>query len=74
MFAWHHQLKGHKFQQILGDGEGQGSLVCYSPWGCKESDTTEQLNNNKISLAALVLSRMGSFVVAHGLWGSGAQA
>ena len=35
---------GHEFEQALGDGEGQGSLVCCSPCGCKESDTTEQLN------------------------------
>ena len=34
-------------EQVLGDGEGQGSLACSSPWGGKESDTTEQLNNNK---------------------------
>ena len=33
MVGWHHQLNGHDFDQILGDGEGQGSLVCYSPWG-----------------------------------------
>ena len=39
------RLSGHEFEQTPGDGEGQGSLVCYSPWGCKESDTTEQLNN-----------------------------
>ena len=39
MVGWHHQ---HEFEQSLGDGEGQGSLVCCSPWGCKESDTTEQ--------------------------------
>ena len=32
-------------EQTLGDGEGQGSLVCYSPWGCKESDVTERLSN-----------------------------
>ena len=46
MFGWHHQLNGHEFEQALGDGEGQGSLACCSPWGCKESDMTEQLNNN----------------------------
>ena len=33
MVGWHHQLNGHDFDQILGDGEGQGSLVCFSPWG-----------------------------------------
>ena len=42
--GWHHRLDGHEFEQTLGVGEGQGSLVCGSPWGCKESDTTEQLN------------------------------
>jgi len=44
MVGWHHQLDGHEFVQALGVGEGQGSLVCYSPWGCKESDMTEQLS------------------------------
>ena len=33
MVAWHHQLNGHEFEQALGDGEGQGNLVCCSPWG-----------------------------------------
>ena len=37
---------GHEFEQILGDSEGQGSLACCSPRGCRESDTTEWLNNN----------------------------
>ena len=41
MVGWHHQLNGHEFEQASGDGEGQGSLVCYSPWGHKEFDTTE---------------------------------
>ena len=50
MVRWHHQLNGHEFEQTLGDSEGQGSLVCHSPWGHKESDTTEQLNNNRISI------------------------
>ena len=40
MAGWHHQLNGHEFAQTLGDSEGQGSLVCCSPWGCKKSDTT----------------------------------
>ena len=44
MVEWHHQLNGHEFEQALGVGDGQGSLVCCSPWGCKESDTTERLN------------------------------
>ena len=41
MVGWHHRLTGHEFEQALGDGEGQGSLVCCSPWGREESDTTE---------------------------------
>ena len=45
MVGWHHWLNGHEFEQAPGDGEVQGSLACCSPRGCKESDTTEQLNN-----------------------------
>ena len=47
MVGWHHQLNGHEFEQVLGHGEGQESLACCSPWGRKQSDTTERLNNNK---------------------------
>ena len=43
--GWHHRLSGHESEQTLGDGEGQGSLVCCSPWGRKEVNMTEQLNN-----------------------------
>ena len=46
MVGWHHQLNGHESEQSPGDGDGQGSLVCCSPWGPKELDTTERLNNN----------------------------
>ena len=44
MVGWHHRLDGHEFEQALGVGDGQGSLVCCRPWGRKESDTTEWLN------------------------------
>ena len=47
MVGWHLQLNGHEFKQTPEDGEGQGSLVCCSSWGFKESDTIEQLNNNR---------------------------
>ena len=47
MVGWDRQLNGHKFEQTPGDSEGQGGLVSCSPWGLKESDTTERLNNNK---------------------------
>ena len=46
---WPHQLNGHEFEQTLGDSEGQGSLVCCNPWGRKESDMTEQLNNGNLN-------------------------
>ena len=45
--GWHQRRDRHEFKQTSGDGEGQGSMLCCSPWGCKELDTTEQLNNNK---------------------------
>ena len=44
MVGWHHRLNGHEFEQALGVGYGQGSLVCCGSWGRKESDMTEQLN------------------------------
>ena len=44
MVGCHHRLDGHEFEQVLGVGDGQGSLACCSPWDHKESDTTEQLN------------------------------
>ena len=44
MAGWHHRLDGHEFEQALGAGDGQGILVCYSPWGHKELDMTERVN------------------------------
>ena len=45
MVVWHHRFDGHEFEQAPGVGDGQGGLAsCCSPWGCKESDTTERLN------------------------------
>ena len=44
MVGWHHRLNGHEFEQALGASDGQGSLVCSSPWGNKALDMTEQLN------------------------------
>ena len=43
MVRWHHWLNGREFEQTLGDTEGQERLACWSPWGRKESDMTEQL-------------------------------
>jgi len=44
MFVWHNQLDGREFEQTPGVGDGQESLACFSPCGCKELDMTEQLN------------------------------
>ena len=44
MVVQYHRLNGHGFGWTLGVGDGQGGLACYGSWGCKESDTTEQLN------------------------------
>ena len=46
MVEWHHQFDGHEFDKTVGDTKGQGSLACCSPWGHRESGTTEWLNNN----------------------------
>ena len=44
MVGWHHRLNGHEFEQALGVGDGQESLVCRSPWRCKESGMTDYNN------------------------------
>ena len=41
MIGWHHQLSGHEFELTQGDSKGQESLVCCSPWGCEDLDTTK---------------------------------
>ena len=46
MLGWHHQPNGRESEQAPGVGDGQGGLACCSPWGCKELDTTEQLNRS----------------------------
>ena len=53
MVVWQYQLHGHEFEQALGVGDGQGGLACCSPWGRKESDTTERLNNKAFMKQAL---------------------
>ena len=50
MVGWHHRLDGHEFEQVPGEGEGQGSLACCSSWACKESGSTDQLNNSRIKV------------------------
>ena len=56
MVRWHHRLNGHEFEQTLGESGGQGSLACHSPWGHKESDVTERLNNDRF----IISHRMGA--------------
>ena len=52
MVGWHHRLSGYKFEEALRYSEGQGSLMCCSPWGRKELDTTERLNNKQNEYAS----------------------
>ena len=54
MVGWHHWLNGHEFEQTPGDSEGQGSLACCSPWGCKQLNTTERLNNKNSTTGWIV--------------------
>ena len=49
MVGWHHQLDEHEFEYTLGVGDGQEGLACYSPWGRKESETTDRLNRTSPS-------------------------
>ena len=56
MVGWHHWLNGHEFEQAPGVDDGQGSLACCSPWGRKESDTTEWLNWTHTKLGHTLLS------------------
>ena len=55
MVGWHHQCDGHEFEQATRVGDGQGGLVCCSPWGHKESDKTERLNNKNLMLERMKL-------------------
>ena len=61
MIGWHHRLNGHEFEQAPGVGDGQGSLVCCSPWGHKELDMTERLNcvNCIFQWGAVLMQRTG---------------
>ena len=62
MVGW--QLDGHEFEQAPGIGDGQGSLVCCSPWGCKESDMTERLNWLSILTSATKDLHRNTFITA----------
>ena len=65
MVRLHHRIYGHEFEKAPGVGDGQGSLACCSPWGCKESNTTEQLNqltDSSILVFFLHLCQVASIV------------
>ena len=69
MVGWHHRLSGHEFEQTPENSEGQGSLACCSPWGHRELDMPERLNNqssnsgNKISASGLDPDRNPRFLL-----------
>ena len=69
MVGWYHRLNGHEFEQTPGDSEGQGGLGYCSPWGCKESDMTQQL---KTSAIEIVLQSPGTTATqpTHCIYGS----
>ena len=55
--GWHHRLKGHEFEWTPGVGDGQGGLVCFNSWGCKELGTTERLNWTELSPRNVILQK-----------------
>ena len=69
MGVWYHRFSGHEYEQFLGDREGQESLVQYSPWGHKESDRTQQLNNTTVHFGryskALPMSKLFGLPQTH---------
>ena len=64
MVGRHHWLNGHGFGLTPGAGDGQGGLVCYSSWGCKESDTAEWLNWTELTWHILVREYLVSFILS----------
>ena len=67
MVGSHHQLNGQEFEQVPGVGDGKGSLACCSPWGRKESDTTEQLNWTDITPTQIPLT-ITQYVISGHHW------
>jgi len=68
MVRWHHRLDGHEFEQAPGVGDGQGSLVCCSPWGYKELDMTEWLNWTELKMLRRKLSQVSALRDPVSLW------
>ena len=69
MVGSHHRLNGLEFEQAPGDDEGQGSLVCHSLWGHRESDMTEQLNNNLCSRHLPFIHNCSASEILFHVWG-----
>ena len=65
MAGWHHRLNGHEFEQALGVGDEQGGLAGCSPWGCRESDMTEQLNWTELSIHTEAHTNINSVSMTH---------
>ena len=65
MVGWHHRLDGHEFEQVPGVGDGQGSLVCCSPWGNKELDMIERLNWTELMVLPVGLSHMSFCILKY---------
>ena len=63
MVRQHHQLSGHESEQAPGESEGQRRLECHSPWGCEESDMTQQLNNNYYNFSGCALQNTTKYLM-----------
>ena len=72
MIGWHHRLNAHEFEQAPGVGDGQGNLACCSPWGFKESDTTEQLSwtEHRVFIGAQFLAATSFAALWHSQFGT----
>ena len=62
MVGWHHRLSGHDFEQTSGDSEGQGNLLCYSLWSCRELDMIKRLNKNNMGYRSLLLMKHSKYI------------
>ena len=65
MVGWHHPLDGPEFEQAPGVGDGQGSQACCSPWGRKDSDTTERLKGAGLILSSILLPALADRITAN---------
>ena len=71
MVGCHHRLNGHEFESTPGIGDGQGGLVCCSPWGCKRLDMTEWLNSTQLRVYLSFKNKLGPLFHSPRKWQSG---